>query len=334
MSSKSMRNISKILIVFSFFLFSLASYIDIEHKRVVEQLEAASTETETEPISIDIPNDEPTTSEVVDDSKSKDDTVETSETKPSSTKSNTKKPNNNTVVSSGNTNSNKVVYTNDDIRRNIENKYKISIKYCSETDGYTVAGMSVNSITDTNQITKALNDLNSALATYPIGIYDEVTASFPLTIYLINKYSIANVTGVTDSTNRNVRMSIATSFPFNDSFHHETYHYLELYMKNRGMNYSSWANLNPSNFSYGSVDDSLSYSMTFSSSSYFVNNYAQSSEEEDRASTFEYMMATSKASCLNAGRPIYKKAKYMADTMDFFIDACSSNTTERWEKYL
>ena len=100
------------------------------------------------------------------------------------------------------------------------------------------------------------------------------------------------------------------------------------------MTYSTWEALNPSNFNYGTVNDSLSYSMTFSSSSYFVNNYAQSSEEEDRASTFEYMMASSKASCLNNNTPVYKKAKYMADTMDFFIDSCSSNTTERWERFL
>ena len=40
------------------------------------------------------------------------------------------------------------------------------------------------------------------------------------------------------------------------------------------------------------------------------------------------------AICLNKGNPIYRKAKYMADTMDFFIDTCSSNNTERWEKWL
>ena len=331
MSSKSMRNISKILIVFSFFLFTLASYIELEQKRLVEQLETFSAETETNPISIEIPNDEPTTSEIVDDSKSKDDNTKTESTQ---SNNNTKRPTNRNEFNNSTTTTNKEVNTSDVIRKRIQEKYKITVKYGKETDGYTVGGMTVSSMTNSLQITTALNNLNTALSAYPVGLFEEISASYPLTIYLIDKYSINNVTGVTDSSSRNVKMSIATSFPFGDTFNHETYHYMELYMFNRGMNYSSWTDLNPSTFNYGSVEDSLSYSVTFSSSSYFVNNYAQSSEEEDRASTFEYMMASSKASCLNNGSPIYRKAKYMADTMDFFIDACSSNNTERWEKWL
>lgn len=327
MSSKSMRNISKILIVFSFFLFSLASYIELEQKRLVEQLETVSSEIETDPISIEIPNEEPTTSEIVDAGKNNDDSIKTESTQ----SNNNKKP---TIKKEYNDTSKKEVTTSDDIRNSIEEKYNITVKYGKETDGYTVGGMTVSSITDSLQITTALNDLDTALSAYPVGLFEEISASYPLTIYLIDKYSINNVTGVTDSSTRNVKMSIATSFPFGDTFNHETYHYMELYMFNRGMNYSSWIDLNPSNFKYGTVDDSLSYSITFLSSSYFVNNYAQSSEEEDRASTFEYMMASSKASCLNKGNPIYRKAKYMADTMDFFIDTCSSNSTERWEKWL
>lgn len=340
MSSRSMRNISKILIAFSFFLFALASYISLEKKYSVEGLEIVSDESKTETVNIDAPNNDGTTTEVI----GNDNNTNTNNTTKSDNTSGTKSTNNTNSTKSNNTvnspkSNNKNITTvvgdnNDSLRNSIERRYHVTIKYGSETDGYTVGGMSVKSITNSSQITKALKNLSSCLSVYPSGLYGEVTYDFPLTIYLINKYSVNNVTGVTDSTNRNVRMSIATAYPFNDSFHHETYHYLELYMRNRGMSYTSWNDLNPSTFRYGTVNSTLSYARTFSADSYFVNDYAQNSQEEDRASTFEYMMANSKASCLNNGKPIYKKAKYMADTMDFFIDACSTNTTERWEKYL
>ena len=341
MSSRSMRNISKILIAFSFFLFAIASYLSLEKKYSVEGLEVVSDESKTETINIDTPNNDNPTSEIVkndgktnstnttktpSNSPNTNTTTGTNKTK-SNNKSNTAKSNNKNITPS-------VSDSNDNLRNSIEKRFHISIKYGSETDGYTVGGMSVRSITNSSQITKALKNLNNCLSVYPSRLYGEVTNDYPLTIYLINKYSTNNVTGVTDSTSRNVNMSIATAYPFNDSFHHETYHYLELYMRNRGMSYTSWNDLNPVTFKYGTVNTTLSYARTFSADSYFVNDYAQSSQEEDRASTFEFMMANSKASCLNNGKPIYKKAKYMADTMDFFIDACSTNTTERWEKYL
>ncbi len=358
MSEKTMRNISKVLIITSFFLFAIATVLKIERKQKLEQLETVVSEENN--IKVETPDVEEPTTEVVENEKnpdkdkdaSKDETPKTTkddDTKKSDTNKNTNTNKDKNKDTNTDTNQNQkqtptptptpthkptVEETNNNLRVSLENKYHLKIKYGSETDGYTVGGMGVKSITKTSQVTKALKDLKTALAYYPLGLYSEVTASYPLTIYLINKYSVGNVTGVTDSTNRNVRLSIATAYPFNDSFHHETYHYLELYMKNRGMNYSSWDSLNPSTFKYGTVDNDLSYAVTFSSNSYFVNNYAQSSQEEDRASTFEYMMASSKASCLNSGKPIYKKAKYMADTMDFFIDACSSSVTERWERYL
>ena len=69
-------------------------------------------------------------------------------------------------------------------------------------------------------------------------------------------------------------------------------------------------------------------------SSFFVNNYAQTSEAEDRASTFEYMMANSKASCLNQNQPVWKKAKTMAQAMDAALTTCSPNIVDYWERFL
>ena len=338
MSRNSMLNLSKILIITSFFLFATASYLKLETRYKVEGLEIVSEE-KNDSINIETPDTEEPTTEVVENSDKskgvkKPSTNNTNNT--NATKTTTKNSNNtyNTPKQKQTNNTTSITEINNNLRISIQNRYHVTVKYGSETNGYTVGGMGVKSITNNNQINTALKNLNAAMSLYPSGLYREVTSSYPLTIYLINNYSIGNVTGVTDSTNRNVKLSIATKFPFGDSFHHETYHYLELYMKNRDMSYSGWNDLNPSTFKYGVTDTDLSYARTLSSDSYFVNDYAQSSQEEDRASTFEYMMASSKASCLNKGKPIYKKAKYMADTMDFFIDACSSRVTERWERFL
>ena len=92
--------------------------------------------------------------------------------------------------------------------------------------------------------------------------------------------------------------------------------------------------MNLSNFTYGSAISDLSYNRTYSEDAYFVNNYAQTSANEDRASTFEYMMSSNKPSCFDEGKPIYLKAKYMSDLMDAFIDSVTSENTEYWERFL
>ena len=152
---------------------------------------------------------------------------------------------------------------------------------------------------------------------------------------LIKKYSDGTVTGITDSSYTDAVISISADYAFEDSFYHESYHYIERYLLKKGANYNSWDSLNPSNFAgWGTIDGSLSYSNTFLPTSPFVNNYAQTEAVEDRASTFEYMMAPSKASCLNKGNVVWKKATLLADTIDLVLSSVSPDVTEYWEGYL
>ena len=113
------------------------------------------------------------------------------------------------------------------------------------------------------------------------------------------------------------------------------YHYLENFItKFKGANYNSWNTLNLSNFTYGSARSDLSYNRTYSEDAYFVNNYAQTSANEDRASTFEYMMFTNKASCLNANKPVWKKAKFMSQLLEKYLESVKPEVTEYWERHL
>lgn len=225
--------------------------------------------------------------------------------------------------------------TNNDLRNSIQNRYGITVRYGAETNGYTVGGLSSIMLSDANRINELLNSLNYNLSLYPSGFFQETKqGDYSLTIYLLKRYSQENVTGITDSTTKNVVISLATDYSFAESLHHELYHYIEKYMFYRGANYTTWNSLNPVGFNYGKTNTAISYVNTQDPYASFVNIYAQTDEYEDRASTFEYMMSTSEASCLVTGTTIWKKAKYMCEQIDAVFQSVSPSVTEYWERYI
>lgn len=225
--------------------------------------------------------------------------------------------------------------TNNNLRNSIQNTYGVTIKYGSETSGYTVAGISTTPINNATTVNASLTRLNAALSLYPSGMFSEIkNGGIPLTIMLINNYSENSVTGVTDSSYSYAVISIAVAYSFEESFYHESYHYMERYMFKKGANFTTWNSLNPQGFSYGNINNGLSYASTYSQDAPFVNAYAMTSAEEDRASTFEYMMAGSKASCLNYGTPVWKKSTVIKNMIETVYNTANPNTTEYWERYL
>ena len=105
-------------------------------------------------------------------------------------------------------------------------------------------------------------------------------------------------------------------------------------MLKSGATFTSWNGLNPAGFKYGVIDSAYSYSRDFSQDAFFVNSYAMTDQYEDRASTFEYMMKTNKASCLNYGKTIWLKAKTMSEQIDYFFNTVTPTVTEHWERHL
>ena len=274
--------------------------------------------------------------------------------KPSSTKSQNNYQNNSQNNSQGNAQSNgnqtienntprpqapevqTIDEQNNSIRNSIQNSFGVNIKYGYEVAGYTVAGLGTVPIENSDTINSQLNNLKNTLSQYPKGLFQEIkNGGIPLTIILISEYSEPSVTGVTDSSYSYANISIAAIHPFAESFYHESYHYIERYIFKKGQNFNSWDSLNPKSFQgWGVIDGNLSYAVTFSPDAPFVNNYAQTAPTEDRASTFEYMMADSKASCLNQGTYVWNKANRMAITMETVFNSVSPYNVERWEQYL
>lgn len=230
---------------------------------------------------------------------------------------------------------------NNNLRSTIQSTYGVTIKYGEETDDYKVGGLSVVSDTDQWVIEQALLELQTNMALYPANFYGEMrNGGLPLTIALIKNYKSGdgkdtNVTGITEKTARNgVVISVALDFPFADSFNHEMYHYMEHYINSKGGTYSNWNSYNPNGFIYNHIDPQYSYDLTLREDAYFVNSYAQSYEYEDRASTFEYMMASNKISPLNQGNNIWKKAKLMCEMIDYYFTTVNDSTTEYWERFV
>ena len=130
-------------------------------------------------------------------------------------------------------------------------------------------------------------------------------------------------------------MSLASGTDFVETFHHENYHYMERYIFKRGGGFPEWATYNPGGFVYGQNKNYPVYNQTYAADVYFVNTYARDYDEyEDRASVFEYMMAGSKASCLNAGMPVNRKATYMSSIIEQRFNTCSPGVTEYWERFI
>lgn len=221
-------------------------------------------------------------------------------------------------------------------RKQIEDTYGIKVLYGSETNGYVVGSLGTTAITDTNVMKSILEQLNTALSMYPNGFFREFSKqNMSLNVYLIKNYSAENVTGVTDFAPRRTIISIATDFPFDESFHHEMLHYIEHYIESAGGRFTAWNSFNPLDFTYGVENSSYSYSNTGTPGSYFVNNYAQTSANEDRASTFEYMTASVKYSCYDSNDyPIWKKSNYLSTMIETYFTTVSSSVVDYWERYI
>ena len=334
---------AKFLIFLSFFIFVVGfSYDSFSNKKKINLDNKSKIQDNGSSISITTTDDHPVVDSSNTDIVNDDNYTNTQDSNNYVEDNNSSNTSNTNNGNNSNNSNNKVInkandldVVNDKLRKEIENEYNVKVFYGNETAGYSVSGISTAPISNSTVVNSSLIHLKNALSLYPKGIFKEISdGGIPLSIYLINNYEEDNITGVTDSSYSYANISIAVTFPFEESFYHESYHYIERYMFKNGASFENWGSLNPPGFEYGTIINDLSYSNTFSESSPFVNNYAQYDDKEDRASTFEYMMASSKASCLNNGQTVWKKAMLMSRTMDAVFNSVSPNVVEYWERFL
>lgn len=221
------------------------------------------------------------------------------------------------------------------ISNKIANEYGITVKYGNDIKNYTVSDMTINPITDEKAVNTYLNTVYNNLKLYPNGMFREVSDyGFRLSFYLIHNFSTENVAGVTEQRNLNVIISISTDYDFIETLNHELYHYFDAYMDALGNTNPMWNSLNPSDFTYGQTNSNYSFFSTYRINSYFINDYAQTDDYEDRAVVFEYMMASYELKCFETGTPTYKKARLISETLDNYFSSVTSSNTEYWERYI
>ena len=221
------------------------------------------------------------------------------------------------------------------LKEQIEKKYGIKIKYGKEIGNYTVSGLDIIAQTDPNEINKALKEIEYELTLYPEGFIKETTdIGLKLNLFIIKKYSQEYVTGITDSRNINIIISLATDYSIKDTIHHEIFHYIENYLLNVDGKFTSWETLNPNDFIYDHKNENYTCNINSPNDAKFVNDYAQTNAYEDRASTFEYMMKDNKSSCLINSNVVGIKANYIANQLDQFFESVSPNKIEHWERFI
>lgn len=362
MSNKSLIILAKVMIFCSVILIGSGVYLNLqETKPIIDPVSGVTTPDDDSVIITTDDGMPPATTNDNDDSdpSKTDNTTNTTVVPNDSTSSGTTVPNNTTTSgnagSTGNTGNTSGTNTNPTpspapepepepapavdqnvvFRKSIEDTYGVKVFYGNETSGYSVGGMSTTVIPDSS-VSSALTQLNTALSTYPVGFFQEfLNKNINVNVYLIKNYSANNVTGVTDTSFKRINISIAMDFPFDESFHHEVLHAIEYYIERSGGKFTSWNSFNPADFSYGSENKDYSYSVTGNASSYFVNNYAQVSQSEDRASTFEYMTASKRYSCFDShGYPIWQKSDYLSRMIDTYFNTVTPEVIDYWERYV
>lgn len=228
---------------------------------------------------------------------------------------------------------------NDTLRKKIENSYGVKILYGDEIGSYRPKRITPVKLTDESTITNYLNRVNTELAKYPKGFFNDFNKkNMPLTIYLIKSANGA-FSGFTDyEFMTNIKMTLATDFNFEYTLHHEMMHYIDCYLnivmypKNP---YDEYEKLNPTGFSYGHAQTSEIYNMGNNPrGAYFVSQYGSTHVTEDRAEVFKYMMARAYApiGCFEAGETINKKAKVISNQIKTYFP--SVHSTAHWDRFI
>lgn len=234
--------------------------------------------------------------------------------------------------------------TNDELRKSLQTKYGITIKYGHEMEGYLIAGeYTPTYLTDADVINESLRDVDSYISYYPKGFFKEMKDfEMPLTIHIVKNIPNSGIAGIADKEFYNdIRITVCTDEFFFRVLHHELFHYIEAYMETisyyKGGVFNGWNDLNPTGFKYGTTVDAYSYSLLDTTKTpYFINNYGQTNEREDRATLFEDLMARTietKNSFISPN-PIWYKGKMIAEEIDKWFDTVNSSTTERWERFI
>ena len=234
---------------------------------------------------------------------------------------------------------------NDEYRKQIQDKYSVSIAYKDELGDYYMNGYPRPvKQTDDSTIYSYLQRIENVLNKYPTNFFKEIkNTRMNLTIYMVKSIDIG-VAGLTNSSNRSnviIMINTISITSFETTLHHEIMHFIDSYISfnlGSGVIENSMASVNPSGFTYGSTDSSYVYdyyNASTASTAYFLSNYSKTNYLEDRAVIFASLMtSTMKYPYLNNGTPIYKKARLISNQLRDNFNSVKNSSNLYWERLL
>lgn len=234
---------------------------------------------------------------------------------------------------------------NDEYRKQIQDKYSVSIAYKDELGDYYMNGYPRPvKQTDDNTIYSYLQKIENVLNKYPTNFFKEIkNTRMNLTIYMVKSIDIG-VAGLTNSSNRSnviIMINTISITSFETTLHHEIMHFIDSYISfnlGSGVIENSMVSVNPSGFTYGSSDSSYVYdyyNASTASTAYFLSNYSKTNYLEDRAVIFASLMtSTMKYPYLNNGTPIYKKARLISNQLRDNFNSVKNSSNLYWERLL
>lgn len=292
-----------------------------------------------------------TTSNTTTDNANKDNAISEAKDNNDSSLNDEKKTQNNQTVSSSTSSNSPVENTpksNQDSSQNTEQvltqheKNSQTIKNIYNTYGYKIdygeAGYCYNGYCDaaTNEedVADVLSDIKYASSKFPTNFFKKFQGVNGYRVYIYG-----NIPGKTSGVasyefgNDNVLYLNASSFD-SSVYYHETFHLIERYINVLGGSFDSsvWASFNPPNYKYGQAA-SFYYRGDLNPNDYFLYEYGQTNEREDRATLFADLMIRggvckygSYKDYMTSGTPTNLKFKYMVSVINKYF----SNSNAYW----
>ncbi len=234
-----------------------------------------------------------------------------------------------------------VVDPNNDLRKNIETKYGVTIYYKDEYKTFKPGNLEVNYLTDEEQIKKELEYLDETLSKYPTNFFKKFKdKNLPINIYLITSFQGASYSGLTSTRTGYITITLVRtgSVYFKESLNHEIMHCIDEYLNTIAPISTFDAEitaLNPPGFNYDRDTTNNLGICTSSTGSYFVSHYAQESIREERADLFKIMTRSSNTltkTCFTDGEIVRQKALILANQINTNFNI---NTSEAfWNQHL
>lgn len=234
---------------------------------------------------------------------------------------------------------------NDEYRKQIQDKYSVSIAYKDELGDYYMNGYPRPvKQTDDSAIYSYLQRIENVLNKYPTNFFKEIkNTRMNLTIYMVKSIDVG-VAGLTSSSNRSnviIMINTISITSFETTLHHEIMHFIDSYISfnlGSGVIENSMVSVNPSGFTYGSTDSSYVYdyyNSSTASTAYFLSNYSKTNYLEDRAVIFASLMtSTMKYPYLNNDTPIYNKARLISNQLRDNFNSVKNSSNVYWERLL